>query len=157
MSMIGNFGICPKSNYNHLVNLLEKNPSPETDAFIEEIYSILQESEGNLENDKCSGEVFLALFDYLKTAHGIDVHNNIVAESFGEKWRAATEDYDIVVFNEKDPILSLENAINYNELAEYINDFYQTDYNNAGQTACSVLFRNLKSAKEDEVLIWHLY
>ena len=38
MSMIGNFGICPKSNYNHLVNLLEKNPSPETDAFIEEIY-----------------------------------------------------------------------------------------------------------------------
>lgn len=157
MSMIGNFGVCPKSDYNHLVNLLEKNQSPEADAFIEEIYSILQKSEENLANNKCSGEVFLALFDYFKTTHEIDVHNNVTVESFGEKWRAATEDYDIVVFDKKEPILSLENTINYNKLAEYINEFYQTDYDNAGQTACRILFSNLKSTKEDEILIWHLY
>lgn len=157
MSMIGNFGVCPKSNFNRLVSLLENNQNEEFDAFIDEFYNKLQESEENLENNKCSGEVFLALFDYLKTAHGIDAHHYAGAEHFGEKWRAATEDYDVVIFNEIEPLLALESAIDYNKLAEYINDFYQADYDDAGQIACNVLFDNLKNIKEDELLIWHLY
>ena len=155
MSMIGNFGVCPKSKYDELRNWIQKGKWEETESLIKEIDSEVESSATTLENGKCSGEVFIALFHYLKTAYEINVWKDL--DSLGEKWRDTTGDFDVIVFCEKEEILSLEGQIDFNELSQFINDFYQMDYENTGQIACSVLFTNLKNTEEDTVLIWHLF
>lgn len=155
MSMIGEFGICPKSNYEELESLIKNDKLTEADALIKEILSEIKISAAKLENDKCSGEMFIALFHYLETACGIDVRHNL--ESFGKEWRDITGDFDVIVFCEKERILSAEDRVDCDELSQFINDFFQIDYENAGQTACDVLFHNLKNMGTDNVLIWHLF
>lgn len=155
MSMIGDFGVCPKSKYDELRNLIQKDNFEEIENQIKEMYSEVESSATKLENGKCSGEVFIALFHYLETAYEVNVRYDL--DCFEEEWRRATGDFDIIVFNEKEHILSLEDVIDFNELAQFINDFYQIDYGNAGQIACSVLFNNLKNVGADNILIWHLF
>lgn len=155
MSMIGDFGVCPKSKYDEVRNLIQKGKFVEIENLIKEIYSEVESSVTKLENGKCSGEVFIALFHYLKTAYEVNVRCGL--DCFEEKWTDLTGDFDIIVFYEKEQILSLEDTIDFNELAQFINDFYQIDYGNAGQIACSVLFNNLKGVGADNILIWHLF
>lgn len=155
MSMIGDFGVCSKSNYDELENLIKNGRFVEAEDLIKEIYNEVENSAADLENGKCSGEVFIALFHYLKTACGIDVRCN--SEGFGEKWRDTTGDFDVIAFYEKEKVLLLEDKIDYGQLSQFINDFFQIDYGNAGQIACGVLFNNLKSMGTDNILIWHLY
>lgn len=155
MAMIGNFGLCSKSNYDELGNWMKNAKFTEAEDLIKKIYNEVENSAAKLENDKCSGEVFIALFHYLKTACGVDVRCN--SEYFGEKWRDTTGDFDVVAFYEKEQVLLLEDTIDYDELSQFMNDFFQIDYGNAGQIACSVLFNNLKNTGTDSVLIWHLF
>ncbi|WP_300784454.1 hypothetical protein [uncultured Acetatifactor sp.] len=154
MSMIGVFGICSKSNYSELADLINNGKSAQTEAMIKEIYNEVENSVAKLENDKCSGEVFLALFDYLETVCGVDVRCGM--EGFGEEWRNATGDFDIIVFREKEGVLALEDRMDYDGLSRFINDFFQMDYGNTGQIAWEVLLNNLKSTGAENVLIWHL-
>ena len=109
MSMKGVFGICSKSNYSELADLINNGKSAQTEAMIKEIYNEVENSVAKLENDKCSGEVFLALFDYLETVCGVDVRCGM--EGFGEEWRNATGDFDIIVFREKEGVLALEHTM----------------------------------------------
>ena len=155
MSMIGVFGICSKSNYSELADLINNRKSIQTEDLIKEIYSEVENSAAKLENDKCSGEVFIALFHYLKTACGVDVRCGM--EGFGEEWRNVTGDFDIIVFHEKEKVLALEDTIDYDGLLQFINDFFQIDYGNAGQIAWDVLLNNLKSIGTENILIWHLF
>ena len=155
MSMIGVFGICSKSNYSELADLINNRKSIQTEDLIKEIYSEVENSAAKLENDKCSGEVFIALFHYLKTACGVDVRCGM--EGFGEEWRNVTGDFDIIVFHEKEKVLALEDTIDYDGLLQFINDFFQIDYGNAGQIAWDVLLNNLKSIGTKNILIWHLF
>lgn len=155
MSIIGTFGICSKTHYNELTNLIKSGESTKTEELIKEIYSEVTNSAVKLENNKCSGEVFIALFYYLKTAHGVDVWCDI--KDIGEKWRVVTGDFDIIVFHEKERILVLEDTIDYNALYEFINDFFQIDSGNAGQIAWNVLLNNLKNIEPENILIWHLF
>ncbi len=122
---------------------------------IKEIYSELENSAAKLENDKCSGEVYIALFHYLKTVCGVDVRCGM--EGFGEEWRNVTGDFDIIVFHEKERVLALEDTIDYDGLLQFINDFFQIDYGNAGQIAWDTLLNNLKSTGAENILIWHLF
>lgn len=155
MSMTGNFGVCSKSSYDELTNLIKSGKSAETDDLIKQIYNEVENSAAELENGKCSGEVFIALFQYLKISFGINVRCN--SEVFGEKWRDATGDLDVIAFHKKEKILSFQDTIDYRELSQFINDFFQIDYKNAGQIACDILFSNLKNMGTDNVLIWHLF
>ena len=122
---------------------------------IKEIYSELENSAAKLENDKCSGEVYIALFHYLKTVCGVDIRCGM--EGFGEEWRNVTGDFDIIVFHEKERVLALEDTIDYDGLLQFINDFFQIDYGNAGQIAWDTLLNNLKSTGAENILIWHLF
>ena len=122
MSMIGVFGICSKSNYNERADLINNGKSVQTEDLIKEIYSELENSAAKLENDKCSGEVYIALFHYLKTVCGVDVRCGM--EGFGEEWRNVTGDFDIIVFHEKERVLALEDTIDYDGLLQFINDFF---------------------------------
>lgn len=155
MSMIGIFGTCSKSNYDELAGLIKSGKSTQTEDLIKTIYGEVKNSAAKLENDKCSGEVFIALFHYLKTACGVDVRCDI--EEIGEKWRETTGDFDIIVFHEKEQILALEDTIDYDALLQFINEFFQIDYGNAGQIAWEVLLNNLKSTGRENILIWHLF
>ncbi len=155
MSMIGVFGICSKSNYNERADLINNGKSVQTEDLIKEIYSELENSAAKLENDKCSGEVYIALFHYLKTVCGVDVRCGM--EGFGEEWRNVTGDFDIIVFHEKERVLALEDTIDYDGLLQFINDFFQIDYGNAGQIAWDTLLNNLKSTGAENILIWHLF
>ncbi len=155
MSMIGVFGICSKSNYNERADLINNGKSVQTEDLIKEIYSELENSAAKLENDKCSGEVYIALFHYLKTVCGVDVRCGM--EGFGEEWRNVTGDFDIIVFHEKERVLALEDTIDYDGLLQFINDFFQIDYGNAGQIAWDTLLNNLKSTGADNILIFHLF
>ena len=78
-------------------------------------------------------------------------------ESVGEKWRDVTGDFDIIVFQEKERILALEDTIDCDVLLQFINDFFQIDYGNAGQIAWNVLLNNLKSTEAEDILILHLF
>ena len=153
--MIGVFGICSKSNYNERADLINNGKSVKTEELIKEIYSELENSAAKLENDKCSGEVYIALFHYLKTVCGVDVRCGM--EGFGEEWRNVTGDFDIIVFHEKERVLALEDTIDYDGLLQFINDFFQIDYGNAGQIAWDTLLNNLKSTGAENILIWHLF
>lgn len=153
MSMTGNFGVSAKSSYDELENLIKNSKFAED--LIKEIYNEVENSAAELENGKCSGEVFIALFHYLKTVCGIDVRCN--SKVLGEKWRDTTGDFDIIAFCEKEKILSLEDTMDYGELSQFINDFFQINYGNAGQIAFGVLINNLKKTGTDHILIWHLF
>ena len=155
MSMIGVFGICSKSNYNERADLINNGKSVQTEDLIKEIYNEVENSVAKLENDKCSGEVYIALFHYLKTVCGVDVRCGM--EGFGEEWRNVTGDFDIIVFHEKERVLALEDTIDYDGLLQFINDFFQIDYGNAGQIAWDTLLNNLKSTGAENILIWHLF
>lgn len=153
--MIGVFGICSKINYNERADLINNGKSVQTEDLIKEIYSELENSAAKLENDKCSGEVYIALFHYLKTVCGVDIRCGM--EGFGEEWRNVTGDFDIIVFHEKERVLALEDTIDYDGLLQFINDFFQIDYGNAGQIAWDTLLNNLKSTGAENILIWHLF
>ena len=150
MSVLGIFGTCSQSNYNELVELIKSGESAKTEELIKKIYGAVK-----LENDKCSGEVFSALFYYLDTVYGVDVRCGM--ESVGEKWRDITGDFDVIVFREKERILALEDTIDYDMLLEFINDFFQIDYGNAGEIAWNVLLNNLKNTGTDNMLILHVF
>ncbi len=155
MSIIGSFGICPKNNYRMLVELIKNNNLTEAEVLIKKIYHELKDSEEKLENP-CSGEVFIALFDYFKTALGVDVRDNITTD-MAEKWREITDDFDIIVLCNKEQLLSLEDIIDYNKISQYINDFFQSDYGKIGQTTYTALLNNLRKIDDAHILIWHLY
>lgn len=59
----------------------------ETQGLINKITDELENSESQLGNDKCSGEVFIALLEYFKTTLGVDVGENMDLEELGENWR----------------------------------------------------------------------
>ena len=155
MSIIGVFGTCSQSNYNELTDFIKSGESTKTEELIKEIYNEVEDSAVKLENGKCSGEIFSALFHYLNTAYGVDVRCGM--ESVGEKWRNITGDFDIIVFQEKERILELENTIDCDALLQFIHDFFQTDSGNAGQIAWNVLLNNLKSTGTENVLILHVF
>lgn len=154
MSMIGVFGICSKSNYDELTDLIKNGESAKTEDLIKELYSEVENSAAKLENGKCSGEVFIALFHYLKTACDVDVRYG--TEEVREKWRDITGDFDIIVFHKKEQVLALKDTMDGDELLQFINDFFQTDYGNAGQIAWETLLDNLKRTGTESILIWHL-
>ena len=78
-------------------------------------------------------------------------------EGFGEEWRNVTGDFDIIVFHEKERVLALEDTIDYDGLLQFINDFFQIDYGNAGEIAWNVLLNNLKNTGTDNMLILHVF
>lgn len=155
MSVIGIFGTCSQSNYNKMADLIKGGEFTKTEELVKEIYSEVETSAAKLENDRCSGEVFIALFHYLKTVYGVDVRCGI--ESVGQKWRDITGDFDIIAFCDKERILALEDSMDYDGLMQFINDLFQVDYGNAGQIAWNVLLDNLKSTGADNILIFHLF
>lgn len=159
MSMIGNFGLCPKHSYENLMALIKDDSSDAANDLITEIRGRLIHSSAAPGNSRCSGETFIALFQYLKEEHEIDVRNNELGKLLSEYWRNATGDYDMISFTEKEKnqLLLLTDKIDPNAVTQFINDFYQQDYGKAGQIASDVLFENLKSLDADHVLIWHLF
>ena len=154
MSMLGIFGICPKGRYNALADLVQNGDPGEAENLVREIYSELENSAEKLENGTCSGEIFLALFHYFETMLGMDVRSG--TERLGELWRETTGDFDVVVFCEKDALLSVADAVDHDALSQFASDFFQIDCGNAPQAACDALLNNLKGLGTDEVLIWHL-
>lgn len=156
MSMIGSFGICAKNNYRMLEELIKNENLVEAETLIKEIYHELKDSEGRLENP-CSGEVFIALFDYFKTVLGVDVRSTIAPKGIEENWREITGDFDIIVLYHKEQLLSLEDVTDYSKISQYINDFFQSDYGKIGQIAYTALLNNLRKVDEEHILIWHLY
>lgn len=159
MSMIGNFGKCTENDYNCLVAAIRENQPDTADDLIGRLCDELENSAAKLENDQCSGEVFLAVFEYFKTEFDLDLYGGEEQKALYERWREITEDYDVRIFTnkEKEALLSLADHIDSREVAAFVNDFFQNDYGEAGQIACKVLFENLKKLEADSVLLWHLY
>ncbi|MDE7274548.1 MAG: hypothetical protein K2N95_16100 [Lachnospiraceae bacterium] len=159
MSMIGDFGICTKNSYNRLAEAIRNDQLDAVEELTGKLCSELENSMELMENHQCSGEVFLALFQYFKTEFGIDIYGDEERKKLNEEWREITGDYDMIVFTEteKTQFLSLADRIDYDKLAQFMNDFFQDDYGNAGQAACSVFLENLRKMKPDDVLLWHLY
>lgn len=159
MSMTGSFGLCPKNSYDSLINFIKAGQSDAAQDLVKEIWDGLEDSASMLENNRCSGEVFLALFEYFKAALDIDIRENADLKKVGENWREITGDYDMAVFTEKEKtqFLSRTDSIHSDQVTQFVNDFFQNDYGEAGQTACDVFIRNLEKLGADSVLIWHLY
>lgn len=158
MSMIGNFGKCTENDYNRLVAAIRKNQSDAADDLIEKLYNELENAVEALESDQCSGEVFLAVFQYFQTEFDIELYGDEEQKALYERWREITEDCDVRIFTKKEKaqLLSLADRIDSNEITAYVNDFFQNDYGDAGQIACAVLLENLRKLEADNVLLWHL-
>lgn len=159
MSMIGEFGCCSRNTYNDLENAVKGGQLDKAEQLIKEIQDELGNSASKLENNKCSGEVFLALFQYFSTELGVDVRSNMELDELGQSWRDTTGDYDMIVFSEKEAqqLSAVANTIDYGAVTEYINDFFQCDCGAFGEAACKVLLNNLKEIDANTVLVWHLY
>ena len=158
MSMIGEFGCCSKNTYDSLENAVKAGQFDKAEQLIKEMHAEFENSASKLENNKCSGEVFLALFQYFSTELGVDIRESMELEELGQSWRDTTGDFDMIVFSEKERqrLSAVANTIDYDAVADYINDFFQCDYGNFGETACKVLLENLKEIDADTVLVWHL-
>ena len=103
-----------------------------------------------------SGEVYIAVFDYLKEREGIDVRKNEDVKKVSELWRKVIGGYEMIAFaeEEKEQLLSRENTINYPDVIQYVNDFFAYDYEDFGQAACEDLLGNLGKTEEGNILIW---
>ena len=96
MSMIGSFGLCSKGVYNQLAEQIQRGQLTEAGLLIQKMQEELMRTEQELNNNTCSGEVFLALYDYLQTAFGVDVRQ--AGGLLGAEWRSSTGDWDMVIF-----------------------------------------------------------
>ena len=158
MSIIGNFGLCSEARFRHLVDLIKNHSSNEAEALVQKIYHEFENSASKLEESKCSGEVFTAVFDYFKSERGIEIWKDKDLIKVSAFWRENIGGYDMLAFTEKEKIqlLSLESTIDYHAVAQYVNDFFAYDYEEAGQIACKTFFENLKRTGEGNVLIWYI-
>lgn len=159
MSMIGDFGMCARNSYDSLVDAVRNDQQDTAAELIEKICGEMDASMASMENHQCSGEVFLALFQYFKEEFGIDVHGDEEQKKLNEKWRENTGDYDMILFTEKEKtqFLALSDRIDHDQVMLFVNDFFQDDYGNAGQVSCNVFLENLRKLNADSVLLWHLY
>lgn len=155
MSMIGNFGLCSKGVYNQLAEQIQKGQLTEAGLLIQKMQEELMRTEQELNNNIRSGEVFLALYDYLQTAFGVDVRQ--AGGFLGEEWRSSTGDWDMVVFANPEEILLLESRMDYPAISRAVSAFFEADYGNAGELACAALLDNLKKTDNERLLIWRLF
>ena len=156
MSMLGIFGVCAKERYQKLKELISSDRQAEAEALIHEIQNELEDTQERFGAPPCSGEVFLPLFYYFKTELGVDVRSGTAAEGLAETWRAVTGDFDVIALCCQDQLLALEDTLDYNEISQYVTDFFQCDYAEAGENACKGLFSSLRKADDKTVLIWRL-
>ena len=154
MSMIGIFGTCARGSFEELADLIQNGAPGEADSLISRMLDEMESPAGAMEAAGCSGEVFLALFRYLQTVCGVDIRRG--TEAVGDAWRSATGDFDVVVFHEKEQVLALEEAMDFEGLSRFLCEFFQADYGTAGQTAWDALVRSLKGTGADRLLVWRL-
>lgn len=159
MSTIASFGLCSKSAYENFEAIIKNSQFSKAADAINKITTELDNSVPKLENNKCSGEVFLALFEYFNTVLGVNVRENMESKELGEIWRETTNDFDMIAFFEKEKIQlsALADTIDYDGVSQFINDFFQLDYGEAGRTACDVFLNNLNKLDTNTVLIFRLY
>lgn len=147
MSMIGFFRTCARGSFEELADLIKSGATAEADNLISKMLDEMELSVGAPETAGCSGEVFTALFRYLQTVCGVDIRRG--TEAVGDAWRSATGDFDVVVFHEKEQVLALEEAMDFEGLSRFLCEFFQADYGTAGQTAWDALVRGLKGTGAD--------
>ena len=74
MSMIGVFGICSKSNYSELADLINNGKSAQTEAMIKEIYNEVENSVAKLEmtsvRERCSSHYSIILKQFVEWMFG---------------------------------------------------------------------------------------
>jgi len=140
-----------------MVNLLRDEQFSEAELMMREIQRDFDLSTEEMEDSECSGEVFLALFDYFDSAFDIDIRKVPEAEKISLHWREMTGDHDMVAFLDRASLLSLEERIDLAQLTQYVNDFFEIDYGNAAQAAYTAFFHNLKKVKAGDILLWRLY
>lgn len=158
MSMIGTFGLCAQNNYDNLVSAIKDNQLDKVEDLVKKICDELENEIFTEQSNMCSGEVYIALFQYFEGEFGIDFEKNEDFNRVRESWREITGDYDIVVFSEieKNKFLSYEDRIDHTQIQQYINEFFEEDYGNAGEIACNNFFESLRKIEKNSVLIWHL-
>lgn len=59
----------------------------------------------------------------------------------------------MIVFQEKETFLNIEDDVDYDKISQFVSDFFQADYQDAGETACKILLENLRKLASEEVLI----
>ena len=156
MSIIGNFGLCSQKDYHCLVDFIKNNQLEEAENLMQKIAEGFEESSELLNDSRCSGEVYIAVFDYLKEREGIDIRKNEDVKKVSELWRKVIGGYEMIAFaeEEKEQLLSRKNTINYPDVIQYVNDFFAYDYEDFGQAACEDLLGNLGKTEEGNILIW---
>lgn len=157
MSMIGEFGLCQRKTYENFVSLLKDHSLNELEAAVNNIQKELEQTSSELMNDKCSGNVFIALFEYFEEKLNIELHDEFHGSIHEEAWLNITGDLDFIVFSENLKYLVLGQAINRDEICQYVSEFYQEDCGEAGKEGCQCFFANLERADSDNLLIYHLY
>lgn len=157
MSIIGIFGLCSQKDYHCLVDFIKNNQLEEAENLMQKIVEGFEESAELLNGSRCSGEVYIAVFDYFKEREGIDVRRNEDVKKVSELWRKVIGGYEMTAFaeEEKEQLLSREKTINYPDVIQYVNDFFSYDYEDFGQAACEDLLENLRKTEEGNVLIWY--
>ena len=120
MSIIGNFGLCSQKDYHCLVDFIKNNQLEEAENLMQKIAEGFEESSELLNDSRCSGEVYIAVFDYLKEREGIDVRKNEDVKKVSELWRKVIGGYEMIAFaeEEKEQLLSRENTINYPDVIQ---------------------------------------
>ena len=102
MSIIGNFGLCSQKDYHCLVDFIKNNQLEEAENLMQKIAEGFEELSELLNDSRCSGEVYIAVFDYLKEREGIDVRKNEDVKKVSELWRKVIGGYEMISFVEEE-------------------------------------------------------
>lgn len=153
MSMIGKFDLISRTLYEELLDAINKNDNYE--KIIQKIIHQMQDSQNGLHQNNCSGEVYLAMFMYLKYEMSVDFY---LSEKFIEIWKKVTGDNDIlfITSEHKDKYKEVLNSLNHTKLNLYINDFYMQDFGDKGTVALNNFIENMSKTEEELVLIYQL-
>lgn len=153
MSVIGEFGLIEKRSFDLLLNAIEHNVDEVGDC----INAIIKEAESSRDlmvNDECSGEVYLAMFEYIEQKRGIDIRGQT---NYGERWREVTEDYDVIIMTEEIKKQLNIGSVDDSAFSDFLNDFYQMDFEEIARIALKSFASNLEILSSESALVFRLY
>lgn len=159
MSMIGEFGLCPKSLYGNFVIAVEENLTAQIENSISEIAREIAKTAPVLRNGECSGDVFLALFAYFEKCLNVELEPAVKTSKVAKAWQEVDGGYYFTAFSKEvsAAVNAVADTIDGKEVNRFVCDFYQSDYGEMGQIACDIFLYNIKKMTKDVVLVFRLY
>jgi len=153
MSFIGEFALIKKKSLHLFLNSIENN-ADETADYINAIIEEVEASSDLLYNNECSGEVYMAIFEYFEQKKGIDIRGQ---SNYGEIWREITEDFDVIIMTAELAKQMVIEPTDYSSFCDFLNDLYQMNFGEMAEIALRAFESILEKLSNENAVLFRLY